>query len=226
MAFTAGLSILLGLILGIRHALDADHLAALSAIAGRARTVTHASLAGAWWGIGHASTLLLAGALVLGFRLTIPPALALLAEAATGAMLIALGIGVIRAARLRKLHMHTHVHGSIRHAHVHTHAHTARHRHVHRPFLVGLMHGIAGSGAVALLAATGMSSTMEGIAFLAVFGLGAMLGMMTMSAAVSVPLRAMERLPRAHQCAMISGGAGSVVIGAAVLVQTGSRIFI
>ena len=226
MAFTAELSILLGLILGIQHALDADHLAALSAIAGRAGTLTHASLAGAWWGIGHASTLLLAGALVLGFRLALPPALALMAEAAVGAMLIALGISVIRAARRRKLHMHTHVHGSIRHTHFHMHALTARHQHVHRPFFIGLLHGIAGSGAIALLAGIGMPSAMEGIAFLAVFGLGAMLGMMAMSAVVSVPLRVMERLPRAHRWAMISGGFGSVVIGAAVLVQTGSRIFI
>ncbi|HEX9443013.1 MAG TPA: urease accessory protein UreH, partial [Candidatus Binatia bacterium] len=110
----------LGLILGIKHALDADHLIAVSTIVSEHQSLKWASLIGAFWGLGHTATLFVVGLLVIVLRLTIPPRLALGLEFLVAVMLVVLGVRILwRSFRAEKIHLHPHNHSPERHAHFH-----------------------------------------------------------------------------------------------------------
>src|SRR3989338_2332474 len=143
----------LGLILGIKHALDADHVIAVSTIVSEHQSLKWASLIGAFWGLGHTTALFVVGLLVIGLRLTIPARLALGLEFLVALMLVILGGSILwRSFRVEKLHLHAHAHNPETHAHFHIHAKTEEdHGHSHpfksmrKPFLVGMVHALAGS---------------------------------------------------------------------------------
>jgi hypothetical protein len=171
----------LGFLLGFRHALEADHLAAISTIVTERRSLLSSSLVGAFWG-WVTLALLIASVGVLLLRYQLSDRMAHGFELCVGIMLILLGANVLRAL----------VHRSARHAHDHTTV--AIHSHgdawlVVRPLIVGMVHRLAGSAPLLLLALTVMSSPLAAFSYVAVFGMGAMMGMAIMSLLVSVPAR-------------------------------------
>lgn len=190
-----GTLLALGFLLGLKHALDADHVAAMASLATRSRGMrATVRLAGAW-GVGHASVLVLFGAVLVALGATLPDQVARWLEAGVGVMLVLLGIDVLRRLRGKQIHAHAHEHEGERHAHVHIHEEgRAGHKHGHagamlsRALLIGCVHGLAGTAGLVLLAAPAMSSGAGAIAYLAVFGLGTILGMMLFSVLISVPL--------------------------------------
>lgn len=168
-----------GFALGIRHALDADHVAAVSTLVGETRSVRRSTALGLWWGIGHTATLLVAGLLLLLFRVSIPARFTPFFELAVGAVLIALGI---RAFRNR--------HGLAPHAHHFLHATTPpppRFRNGTRSLALGVVHGLAGSASLTLLVLATVPSPLWGALYLLAFGLGSIASMVTASAVISIP---------------------------------------
>src|SRR5262247_60752 len=122
----------LGFALGIRHALDPDHLVAVSTIVSRNSSVVRSSIAGALWGVGHTASLFICGTIVLALRLSIPQSFVAAAESAVAVMLVVLGINALwRAIKNSRLHVHMHMHGGRRHIHFHTHITDSKALHDH-----------------------------------------------------------------------------------------------
>lgn len=209
--------IALGFFLGMRHATDPDHVIAVSTIVTRERSLRHASLIGILWGLGHTLTIVMVGAAIILFSVVIPPRLGLAMELSVGLMLVLLGLmnlsGFTRwmTENLTPgglIHSHPHVHGDYVHSHPHGHAPgTHGHREDQtpqgwldrtfgglglyqavRPLIVGVVHGLAGSAAVALLVLTAIRNPVWAIAYLVVFGVGTIAGMMLITAAIAAPL--------------------------------------
>ncbi len=183
----------LGFLLGVAHALEADHVVAVSTLASRVSSLRAAARLGVVWGLGHTAALLAAGAVVLGLRLQVPARLEAGFELLVGGVLVALGLRVLRGYRRQRVHVHTHAHRGASHLHFHAHGAGAGHDHEHpersgrATFLVGMAHGLAGSAALLLLVATRFDSIGLGLLFIALFGAGSVLAMGFVSAAVAVP---------------------------------------
>lgn len=185
----------LGLILGIKHALDADHLIAVSTIVSEHKSLKWASLIGAFWGLGHTATLFVVGLLVIGLRLTIPPRVALGLEFLVALMLVILGINILwRSFRAEKIHLHTHSHSPTTHTHFHihgereeSHVHPHPFRAMRKPFFVGMVHGLAGSAALMLLVLTTIPSPLAGLIYIVIFGFGSVGGMLVLSSLIGLP---------------------------------------
>ncbi|HVR72630.1 MAG TPA: urease accessory protein [Vicinamibacteria bacterium] len=226
----------LGFLMGVRHALEADHVAAVASLATRASSSRETARLAALWGAGHAAMLLLVGGLVVALGAAVPEGVARVLEGAAGALLVVLGVDVLRRLRRRQVHFHVHRHdGGVHHLHAHAHAGDAahahdpeRHHHEHptglflRALLVGSMHGMAGSAALVVLSLRAVSSTAGALAYIAVFGLGAVAGMVLFSLAIALPLRLrgrhLDRVSRGLEAAL---GAASVTIGAWIVVRSG-----
>ncbi len=187
--------LLLGLFVGVKHALEADHVSTVATLASRSASARQTVGVAAAWGVGHAAALTALGAALIALGATLPPAVAGAFEAAVGLILIALGIGVLRRVRRRRIHLHVHEHDGAAHLHAHAHQESGAHDHFHgaplwrRSLLIGGVHGLAGSvlGMVALSAAVSLPLR------LLAFGAGSVLGMVALSAAVSLPLRLSSR---------------------------------
>src|SRR5438477_8162914 len=180
----------LGFLLGIKHALEADPLVAVTAIVGRHRYLWRSSVVGAYWGLGHTASLLLASLGVLALKRTIPPRLAVALELGVGVMLVLLGADLLRRLGGGGLMLHRHEHDG--HSHIHVHAEPLEapaHHHAigKRPFLIGLVHGLAGSAALTLFVLTTLPSFWAGLFYVAVFGVGTIAGMLVMGALVGLP---------------------------------------
>ena len=186
----------LGLILGVKHALDADHLAAVSAIVSERKSILSSCRVGVLWGLGHSVALLAAGIAVILLHVELGPQTALGLEFCVAVMLVGLGANVLwKLARGGKLHLHAHQHGERLHLHPHIHEgaeeSTPQMHHGSRvgarPLLVGMVHGLAGSATLMLLVLATIPSPLAGVAYLAVFGVGSTAGMLCMSALVGLP---------------------------------------
>jgi sulfite exporter TauE/SafE len=184
-------ALLFGFLLGVRHALDADHIVAVTTIVSRTGSLLRSALVGLSWGLGHTFTLFAAGFLVLVLKLTIPDKLALSMEFVVGIFLVLLGVPLVWQLVVSRRHVHWHVHGDKRHLHSHFHDDTPEHDHQHirRPLLMGMVHGLAGSGALTLLVLGTMSSVAQGLVFLLVFGVGSILGMVLFSGLIGLPFK-------------------------------------
>jgi ABC-type nickel/cobalt efflux system permease component RcnA len=213
----------LGFVLGLRHALDADHLAAVSTFVSEERSLFRASLIGVYWGVGHTAALLVFGFAIAAFRLTVSARLSQYLEFAVGSMLVFLGARVlIKMARGKPLqiHAHEHEHEGAPHAHPHFHGNSmgAAHRH-HlrrglRPFVVGVIHGLAGTGAVMLLVVSAIPSLLMAMGYILVFGVGCIGGMVVMSLLMSVPLAlAASRLQMVERLVRLTAGLFSLGFG-------------
>jgi len=219
------------LIFGLKHALDADHLAAVSTIATQRKGLWSASMVGVLWGIGHTLTLLLAGVAVILLHFEIRPQLALALEFAVALMLIALGTNALRRlAGGGRMHVHAHEHGA--HTHIHPHLHggapevDAHSHHASplssRPLLVGMVHGLAGSAALMLMVLSTIPSPLLGFAYVAVFGVGSIGGMLVMSLLVSLPAQlTVARFTRAHLAVRTLAGLFSLGLGLFMAYQIG-----
>ncbi len=222
----------LGFLLGMQHALEADHIAAVSSIAARRSHVADIVKHGLTWGLGHTLTLFVfAGAALLLGR-AIPETMARPIETAVGLMLVGLGGHVLWRLWRDRVHFHRHGHadGTV-HFHAHSHAgETAPHAggvHAHghgfrwRTLAVGLMHGMAGSAALLVLAVTQASSPAAGLGYVALFGIGSMIGMGALSTVIAVPLVVSARsLTWANRALQGAVGLVTVAIGIVTVVET------
>lgn len=215
----------LGLLIGMKHALEADHVAAVAAMATRESTVARTVRLGLIWGLGHTLTLFAFAAAVLIFRWGAAADLAHLAEVLVGVLLVALGVDVLWRLWRDRVHFHLHNHGGDRHLHAHSHqgeraqvhdASAHNHRHVKalplRALLIGLMHGMAGSAALVLLTLDQTPSIAVGLAYIALFGVGSMFGMALLSWALSWPLRAGARAVTGAY-GLLNAGVGATTLG-------------
>jgi hypothetical protein len=186
----------LGLVVGLRHAMEADHLAAVTAIVSERKSVLGSSLVGGLWGLGHTLSLLAAGIAVLLLDFQIGDRTGLALEFCVAIMLIGLGANAIRKLLTGgTVHVHAHKHGHHTHTHPHVHGSSPEpEAHTHhglrldkKPLLVGMVHGLAGSGAVMLLVLSTIPSPVVGLIYIALFGIGSIGGMLVMSALISLP---------------------------------------
>jgi high-affinity nickel-transport protein len=211
----------LGFVLGLRHAMEADHLAAISTIVTERRSLLSALLVGAWWGFGHTLALLIAGVGVLLLRFHLTDRMGHAFELCVGVMLVLLGVNVLR----------TLVRGGASHTHDHTtdapHSHADVWR-VARPLLVGMVHGLAGSAPLLLLTLAVISSPLAAFSYIAVFGVGSMMGMAIMSLLVSVPARlTVDHFASTHLALRGLSGLFSVGLGLFIVYENGvlNRLF-
>ena len=205
----------IGLVFGLKHATEVDHVVAVSTIVSQHRNVFHSALVGALWGVGHTASLLVVGAVVLTLHVAIPERVSGWLELGVAVMIVCLGVSALRRA-LRKnaeVHVHQHSHDGLPHTHVHFHEKETRHepalhkQHSHavsrlgwKPVLIGMMHGLAGSGALTLLVLTQISSPGIGFLYVATFGFGSIVGMLLMSGMIGLPFAlASRKLTPVHQ---------------------------
>ena len=205
----------LGLVFGLKHATEVDHVVAISTIVSRHKNVFRSAFVGALWGAGHTLSLMAIAIVVLWFRIAIPERVSGWLEFGVALMIIGLGISALwRALRSAgQMHVHQHTHEGLSHTHVHFHEHETRHdrtapsQHSHRvsrigwkPVMVGMMHGLAGSGALTLLVLTQISSAWVGLLYVLTFGFGSIAGMLLMSGLIGLPFALTSRkLTHAHQ---------------------------
>jgi ABC-type nickel/cobalt efflux system permease component RcnA len=220
-----------GILMGMRHALEADHVAAVAALATGAQGARQTLRLGLAWGAGHTLTIFAVGSAILVFGATVPESIAALLEAAVGVMLILLGADVLRRMIRERVHFHRHRHGADAHFHAHSHVgeceHDAsRHQHRHqraltlRAAFIGTVHGLAGSAALVMLTLGGIGSLGLGFSYMALFGVGSLIGMAVLSGVIAVPLRLTSlRLTWAYKGLTACVGLVSVGLGAALLIE-------
>jgi sulfite exporter TauE/SafE len=220
-----------GFVLGLKHAVEADHLAAVSAIVSERKSLWSSSLVGGLWGVGHTLALLVAGVAVILFHFRVGERTERALEFTVGLMLVALGANALRKlARGGRLHLHVHRHGG--RAHIHPHVHDGAPEpepHTHhglrlgpRPLLVGMLHGLAGSAALTLLVLSTISSPAVGLLYLVVFGVGSAGGMMLMSALFGLPVYlTAARFTRAHLAVRGLAGLFSLCLGLFTVYEVG-----
>lgn len=194
-----GSTLTFGFLLGVRHALDADHVAAVAALATGTSSLRGMCRLAAGWGTGHTVTILVLGSIAVALGASLPEGSAMMLERTVGVALVLLGLDVLRRGFERRAHVHVHHHEDGQ-AHLHLHVHEAdTHDHDHAPVPVtralamGTLHGMAGSAALLLLVLPGAGSALEAIATLAVFGIGSVAGMLVFSMALACPLRLATR---------------------------------
>jgi hypothetical protein len=207
---------LLGLAVGLRHAFEPDHLTAIATLASEARGARRGAMLGALWGLGHTASLVAVGVILLGVGAVMPSRVAAWFELGVCAMLVVLGVrAMVRAWRqggAGPVHVHSH------RGHAHFHAGVARHVHLRgrvvavRPLLVGLVHGLAGSGALTALVFAELKGNVARVAYISLFGAGSVIGMAIASALVGASV---HRLDRGQRWLGLGAGALSVGLGIA-----------
>jgi ABC-type nickel/cobalt efflux system permease component RcnA len=222
----------LGFLLGMQHALEADHIAAVSSIAARRTHIGDIVKHGLTWGLGHTLSLFVFAGVAIVLGRAIPDELARPLETAVGIMLVGLGAHVLWRLWRDRVHFHRHGHddGTV---HIHAHSHAgetvaharAAHTHTHgfrwRTLLVGLMHGMAGSAALLVLAASRASSPAAGLGYVALFGIGSMVGMGALSTMIAVPLAISARwLTVANRGLQGAVGVVTIAIGITTIAET------
>jgi high-affinity nickel-transport protein len=236
----------IGFILGIRHATDPDHVIAVSTIVTREQKVSRAALIGVAWGAGHTLTIFAVGSILILFRVTLPPRAGLSMELAVGLMLIVLGIRNLRATFVSpgvphsqsKSTPHYHAHGDYIHAHADEqgHRHTGQTPVSHldrwfgrstvyaalRPLAIGVVHGLAGSAAIALLVLSTIKAPAWALAYLVIFGVGTVLGMVLITMAMASTFSfGQKRFASVGQHFGLAAGLISLVFGIFVTYQIG-----
>lgn len=209
-------------VLGVRHALDPDHLVAVSTLVAEERRLWPAARLGLWWGAGHLVPIAAVGLPLVALRVRLPEAWEHTVDLGVGVLLVALGLRTLWALRRERVHFHVHEHDGRAHPHFHTHLGGPDHAHAHTServrgrisFLVGVVHGLAGSGAAAVVAMTAATSLAAGVAYLLAFGVGTWAGMFLTSLCIAAPtLAAVSRWERLYQIVRASAGLASVAVG-------------
>lgn len=215
-----------GLMIGLLHAFEPDHLSAVStqllhkkrngsqyfSISLRRLTI-HSSLRGALWGMGHTSSILLIGLLIAGLSLSIPSNFFVGAELVVGLMLVFLALMIYLNKNILKpkhVHPHQHIDGT---SHTHPHSHGVEHKHGHKSYLIGCIHGLAGSGGIVALTAVGLGSFEMAVYFLILFGVGSVIGMTLASGALGIPFMLLSKKKTASKYLRYAVASVALVIG-------------
>jgi len=227
--------LLLGFLIGLRHALEADHIAAIATLTTQTESLSAALKQGAAWGLGHTLTLFIFGSIVLLNDSKIAESLALKLELAVGCMLLLLGLDLIRRVIRNRIHFHTHQHANgLHHFHAHSHAGQQKptHHHPHssallplKALFIGLMHGMAGSAALIVLTLNTVQTPLLGLLYIALFGVGSMLGMALLSFAIAIPLRrSATGLSRLHNGLQLLIGLATVLLGSQLIFNISQQL--
>jgi len=229
----------LGFFLGLKHATEADHLAAVSTIVAERKSLWSSAVVGGIWGLGHTVSLFLAGVLVLLLNFEISERTERALEFCVGIMLTFLGLNVIRKLlKGGKLHFHKHEHGAHEHAHPHLHeaAREEDEGHTHhglkfspRALLIGMVHGLAGSAALMLLVIPTIESKPLGLLYIVIFGAGSIGGMMLMSLVVGLPFHfTAAKFNRFNYILQSVAGLVSIALGLMIIYEKGvtERLFV
>lgn len=231
--------LLMGFLLGMRHAMESDHVAAVASLVTKSPSLRESVRLGSMWGLGHTLTLFIFGSAVMLLDHMIPERMAMMLEFTVGIMLVMLGIDVVRRFMRERVHFHAHRHadGTL-HFHAHAHAgddeHAASdhagisHEHTHsaafplRALLVGIMHGMAGSAALIVLTLQTVQSFGMGMVYIALFGLGSIGGMAALSMAIMLPLRhSARRYAGLHGYLQLGIGCATLLLGATLMIDIG-----
>jgi hypothetical protein len=225
----------LGFLLGLKHATDADHVVAVSTIVSEYRNAWRGIWVGGSWGMGHTTPLLVLGIFILGFKEVVLEKYEAIApgfELAVGVMLVLLGLQVYWNLRRGRLHLHEHAHDSGPHVHVHATHDASAGPEVERPhgfvspgkpffrmksYLIGVVHGLAGSAAVMLLVLPKVPSFLVGIGYLVLFGVGTMLSMAAITLVLGIPFAITGGFDRLNRVVSGVAGAASMVFGVALI---------
>ena len=182
----------LGSLLGMRHALEPDHLTAVSTLVTGERSSVRAAMLGASWGLGHTLSLVIVGVVLIVLRAEMPARVADVFELFVAIMLVGLGVRAIvlavRQGPMGPARTHQHGHLTHNHAGVAPHVHVGRWTLARRPLLVGAVHGLAGSGALTALVLATLTSTAARITYMTLFGFGSTVGMALLSGLLGWPL--------------------------------------
>ncbi len=212
----------------MRHALEADHLAAVAAISTKEHSFKASIKHGTIWGIGHTSTLFLFGSIVIFMNGHISREIAEWLEFSVGIMLIILGLDVLRRIISERIHYHKHRHHNAE-THFHAHSHKndikhaeSKHQHSHEAFpyrtlFIGFMHGLAGSAALILLTLESIQSVPLSMFYILLFGVGSIIGMAVLSMIISVPLRASSKLTWLHNSLQVFIGFFTFGLGISII---------
>lgn len=226
--------LVVGLLLGLKHATEADHLAAVATLVTRQSSLAQTLKQGVAWGVGHTLTLMAFAGAVFVMGEAITPWLQQALETAVGIMLIVLGADVLRRLVRERIHFHVHRHGpAIEHVHAHSHRgegghERSPHRHARarnwplRALAVGVMHGLAGSAALVVLSLKSVPSLSLGFVYIAVFGIGSIVGMAILSMVIALPLRiSAGYLVGLHRSMTALVGMFSCALGLAMVLRVG-----
>jgi hypothetical protein len=194
------LGIVLGFLIGLRHAFEPDHLTAVSTLVGEARGARHAALIGVLWGIGHTTSLVVVGVLLVLAGAALPAGAELAFELGVALMLLGLGVRAIAIA----------IRGDMRH--VHTRMKAGRQRRW-RPVMIGLVHGLAGSGALTALVFAQLSGSGARVVYIVLFGAGSIAGMAIASGVAGATLQIIARSDEVRRRVEITAGTVSIAIG-------------
>jgi sulfite exporter TauE/SafE len=182
----------LGFVLGIKHAIEPDHVIAVSTIASQSKKLIRSSIAGVFWGIGHTATLFIVGTILILMKGEIPEKWAMSLEFLVGIMLVYLGLATIFS--FKNIHKHEHINNNSPHIHIHSHNNDGYHEHSKfrsfsygKSMFIGLIHGLAGSGAMVVLTMSSVNSVWEAIVYILIFGLGTVTGMLFFTTLIGIP---------------------------------------
>lgn len=240
-------AVLLGFVLGMQHATDPDHLVAVATIVTRERGFLGGARIGAFWGLGHTATLLIAGGLLVALNVALNPGIGDGLELLVAAMIVLLGVLRLRDAfrdtgsapdghlladhdhdGREAFHSHAHGHEGGEHAHPHVHpsrrllaALAAGRWSTGRALLIGMVHGLAGTAALSLLVLSTIHSALAGFLYLAIFGLGTIAGMTLLTVVMAYPVSVALRFRRAHRALSLCAGIGAIVFGVVYAVRLG-----
>lgn len=215
--------LVIGFVIGLYHAVEADHLAAVSAIVSDKKNVFVSTLVGGLWGVGHTISLFIVGLLVIFLKLQISESVEAKLEAVVGGMLVLLGLNALRKLfTADKVHVHEHVHSGSKHAHLHIHEEAKEERSHHglspKSVLVGMVHGLAGSAGLMLIVVPSIDSPYLAIGYVLIFGIGSVAGMMLMSLLMSVPMAfTVNRFEVLNKGIRVVAGVFSLVWGALMI---------
>jgi sulfite exporter TauE/SafE len=230
-SFTPALVLTLGLVIGLQHAFEPDHVAAVSTLISKQRNksqsliqrikegVFKSSIIGAIWGAGHTTTLVLIGLLVYVLSVNIPEVFFNGTEFLVGVMLIFLAFTTLSNKKLFKFrHVHPHAHddGVI---HAHPHEHKGEHKHTHKSYLIGCLHGLAGSGAILVVIAGTLSNIHDVLSFILIFGIGSIIGMILMSNLIGIPFVFSNKIPSLNRTLRYVAGTVSLLIGITIIYE-------
>ncbi len=219
--------LLLGLVTGLRHSMEADHIAAvLSVLASNHKNIKRASMLGAIWGLGHTTSLFIAGLVVLLLAVNISETISSRLEFGVGIMLLFLGVTTLTGWSIGKFfkglrhktssHKHIHYHES-NIVHSHGHIHDNEHKHGHKSLIIGMVHGMAGSGALLLIVLSTINSIPLGLAYIAIFGAGSIGGMAGVSTLMGIPFVKLSNSAKISIALRYAAAITTLAIGAGLI---------